>query len=250
MGSSDERSFASCRTYFSFGKVNRLLHQNINRTLDVKQFAFETVQVMECRDGVGTTEKLGSGWLFINMQNGDAAGSGPGPNQQGFMSVDISVGNDLKSSMFVRGNIASNKTVCSVVSSHVSDNGSVSSTLLTVVTDNSSTLHITKVDNNCCRTSDGSSDDRRRDRSYDDDRKKRASTPSASLGQLSCSVPGYDPTNSAIHPRDPRIAGKPRDRRKGDDDCEYTVKGGDEHVLSGFVDCAHPSVPETGGGLA
>lgn len=225
----------SIRTYLSFEKVTRLLHQNVNKVLDVKQFAFESMQIVECRDGVGKTQKLGPGWLCVT-----AVHSGEGSSQtppQGFMSVDVTVDNDLKVSMFVRGSLATNKTICSVVCSTTGPNGDSLCTLLTVMSDNSNVVQITKVENSCspsgtasglsgggsvAGTSGGSGgsggssgrhesshEEKRRERQHHDESRKRPSP---------C---GVETHNGPSQNKDPRNAAKPKERRRPEDECEY-----------------------------
>nr|QXV67856.1 UL112.1 [Panine betaherpesvirus 2] len=127
------------RKYWNFTNPNRILHQSVNHSFDVRQFIFDTARVVDCVDGEGKVMHLTKGWLCATIvQNGEpAAGS---KTQQGFMSIDITGDGDLKENLFVRGGIVSNKSVSSVVGT----GGPNESALLTMICENGS-LQVTYV---------------------------------------------------------------------------------------------------------
>lgn len=145
MAAPDRRSLpsvVSTRRYITFRNPVRILHQNVGRTLDVRQWIFDDAQVLDCRNGNGRSETWPGGWVCVTViQSGDGApGSGP---IQGSMALDIVSGNEKIDSTFYTGNIISSKTVSSVVTSPGAEGGA--GTLLTLVAD-SGTLQLTKVE--------------------------------------------------------------------------------------------------------
>lgn len=145
MAAPDRRSVpsvVSTRRYITFRNPVRILHQNVGRTLDVRQWIFDEAQVLDCRNGNGRSEIWPGGWVCVTViLSGDAVpGSGP---IQGSMALDIVSGNEKVDSTFYSGNIISSKTVSSVVTSPGAEGGI--GTLLTLVAD-SGTLQLTKVE--------------------------------------------------------------------------------------------------------
>lgn len=145
MAAPDRRSlptFISVRRYITFRNPVRILHQNVSRSLDVRQWIYDEAQVLDCRNGNGRSETWAGGWVCVTVvQSGDGVpGSGP---VHGCMSLDIFSGNEKVDSTFYTGNIVSSKTVSSVVTNPTADGGG--GTLLTLVAD-SGTLQLTKVE--------------------------------------------------------------------------------------------------------
>lgn len=201
----DRPPIMSGRTYFNFIKPTRMLHQNVNRSLDVKQYAYERVSIFECQDGVGRSETHGPGWVcFTTAQNGDGSGGAP----QGFMSMDVTAEGELRHSIFIKGSIANNKNVSSVVSSNPSSYGE-GSTLFTVIAESGS-LQVTRV------TVSGRSHDTGVSICDDPRKRKPATSQSACSPAMTQATP--DPLNGPC--RDPRNGAK-KDRRRPDDECEY-----------------------------
>lgn len=145
MAAPDRRSmptFVSVRRYITFHNPVRILHQNVSRHLDVRQWIFDEARVLDCRNGNGRSEVWPGGWVCVTVvQSGDGVpGSGP---VQGCMSLDIFSGNEKVDSTFYAGNIVSSKTVSSVVTNPTAEGGG--GTLLTLVADGGN-LHLTKVE--------------------------------------------------------------------------------------------------------
>lgn len=213
----DERiPVTSNRTYFNFIKPVRMLHQNVNKALDVRQFSFDKLSIVECQDGIGRSENHGSGWVcFTTAQNTDGS-SAP----QGFMSMDVTVEGELKHSLFVRGCIANNKNVSSAVSSQASGEGSL---LLTVIADSTS-LQVTKVAVSG-RSHDGASSSISMQTTVPGDDPRKRKTPSSCspiTTQMSEPLNGPCQIRENRDPRDPRNGAK-KERRRPDDECKYIL---------------------------
>lgn len=135
-------AFISMRRYITFRNPVRILHQNVSRQLDVRQWVYDEAQVLDCRNGSGRSETWPGGWVCVTVvQSGDGVpGSGP---VHGCMSLDIFSGNEKVDSTFYTGNIVSSKTVSSVVTNPSADGSG--GTLLTLVAD-SGTLQLTRVE--------------------------------------------------------------------------------------------------------
>ena len=127
------------RKYWTFTNPNRILHQSVNQTFDVRQFVFDNARLVNCVDGDGKVLHLNKGWLCATiMQHGEA--SAGAKTQQGFMSIDITGDGELQEHLFVRGGIVFNKSVSSVVGS----SGPNESALLTMISENGN-LQVTYV---------------------------------------------------------------------------------------------------------
>lgn len=222
MATNEKRYATSVRKYITFQNPNRSLHQNVNKSLDVRQWNFDGARVLDCRDGVGKVDHWGKGWLCVTIvQHSDLPMSSSG-SPQGVMSLDITVGEEPVENMFYHGNIVNNKSVSSVVGNSVHPNGDCSAVLVTLVSEGNS-LQITKVEHTLWGSGghgghgsaeDAPTDDRRRERTekgHDDDRRKR-----------------FEVMNGAGHSRDrsgsaasvAASGGKQKERRRADEDCE------------------------------
>lgn len=237
MAGEGSRGPASCsRVYIQFQDAVRLMHQNVNKQLDLRQHSFESMVTTTCREGSGRRDRSGPGWVSITTTQM--------PDGQGSVAVDISVGSELKESMYAKGSMVANKTVVSVVTTTPQAGGDLIS-VLAITESPTQPLSITRIDTVApCRPGGDVSpmhgqEDRRRDRpdkGHEEERRKKQSPATAS---------NFDPANGPQHPltsvssaaacvsspsssRDPRETREPRDprtsskkeRRRLDEECK------------------------------
>ncbi|AAK57159.1 t112 [Tupaiid betaherpesvirus 1] len=208
----DPSAPTSIRTYITFSNPNRIIHQNVSRAFDIRRFTFDSARVFECRDGTGTVEHWGPGWLCVNIvQNLDGAnGSGGGGshgNAPGFMSLDVTVDDELKCNYFYRGTILNSKSVSTVVGTHTQANGDATSVLLTLIAEGG--LSVTRMQHVWPRAGDGPHEDRRR--LPEDDKKRKGDNGAGPSGQPMGA--GLAAAVAAVHQREAREARDGRDVR-------------------------------------
>lgn len=227
----DDQAGTVTRKYIEFHNVARLLHQNVSKSMEVKQFYFEHATVLEYTNTSSRSDRWGSGWVCMTIvQDMDLHAQRPSPGQSGFMCVDVAVDNEPKENMFTKGTVAAEKALISAAGTHTHDGDVYVSTLMSIVFD-PHRIKITRVDHTsrshprfrspqtqhqhppelqpCASTSSG--DERRpeerksssKEKSYDDERRRK------------------DCPNGMFVPKDPRVASKPKERRRPDDESRY-----------------------------
>nr|WEG70911.1 protein UL112 [Mastomys natalensis cytomegalovirus 3] len=193
MASSDKRNVTPIarRRYVICQNPVRTLHQNMNKTMDIRFWVFESARIVDCCTDESKCQHIGAGWMCATIVQSASEGvTGPA---QGSMSIDFAGDSDTGiNNIFAKGSVVCNKTVSSVATQGSDGNGG---SLVTLVSD-ASTLQIISVEHTSGHSSghrmetdtsesshatsmpvvigSASSEERRRDRdrTHDDERRK------------------------------------------------------------------------------